>query len=70
MDENVKGTAEWVMWVLGVLVLIFIGVSSYAVTKADNAVPKDDYRVDQARVEKGLQCLNEKMDKVLDRLTR
>jgi hypothetical protein len=67
-NGNGKATAEWIMWVLGILVLIFIGVSSYAVTKADNALPKEDYRIDQARVESALRCLNDKMDMVLQRI--
>lgn len=60
--------SSWLQWAIGILVLIAMAVSSYAVNKADNAVPKEDYRVDQARVESGIKCLNDKLDKVLERL--
>lgn len=60
-ESNGNGrTAQWIMWIIGLLVLIAMAVSGYAVNKADNAVPKDDYRIDQARLESSMKCLNDK----------
>jgi len=68
-ESNGNGrTAQWIMWIIGLLVMIAMAVSGYAVNKADNAIQKDDYRIDQARLESSMKCLSDKLDKVLARL--
>jgi hypothetical protein len=60
--------AAWLQWIIAGLVIIAMAVSGYAINKADNAVQKDDYRIDQSRLEQSIKCLSDKMDKVLERL--
>ena len=38
-----NGNAKWVQWVLGILIMIAMAVSSYAVNKLDDKVGKDDF---------------------------
>ena len=71
MAENGNGkTAEWVMWILGIFVLIAMSVSGYAVNKADNAVQKEDYRIDQSRLERTVGDIACDVKKILERLPK
>lgn len=68
MTPKQDGVSSWLQWVIAGLVVIAMAVSGYAINKADNAVQKDDYRIDQTRVEQALKCLSDKMDRMLERL--
>ena len=68
MTPKQDGVSRWLQWVIAGLVVIAMAVSGYAINKADNAVQKDDYRIDQTRVEQALKCLSDKMDRMLERL--
>jgi uncharacterized membrane protein len=70
-----NGNSKWIMWILGVLITISAAASGYAIARVDTVqnkmtdgyVMKSDYRADLGRIEASLQCLNEKMDRVLSR---
>ncbi len=70
-----NGNFKWIMWILGVLITISAAVSGYAIARVDTVqqslrieyVQKSDYRADLGRIESALNCLNEKMDRVLSR---
>jgi hypothetical protein len=68
MTPKQDGVSSWLQWVIAGLVVIAMAVSGYAINKADNAVQKDDYRIDQTRLEQGIKCLSDKMDRMLERL--
>jgi ABC-type phosphate/phosphonate transport system permease subunit len=67
---------SWMQWILWGIILLIVGLSSYAVARVDNMqvtmsrdyVQKADYRVDISRLDSGITCLNEKMDTVIMRL--
>ena len=61
-----NGNARWLQWVLGILITISLGISSYAITKADRAVQKEDYRIDVQRIETELRCINVKLDRIIE----
>ena len=67
MPKN-NGLSTWLQWIIGGLVVIAMAVSGYAINKADNAVQKEDYRIDQSRLEQSIKCLSDKMDRMLERL--
>jgi len=66
---------KWVMWILGVLIMIAASVGGYAVARVDNVqkslqaeyVQKADYREDISDLKDALNRLNFKMDRVLRR---
>lgn len=70
-----NSASKLVFWVLGILMTICGTISVYAVGKIDTVqtslrleyVQKADYRLELAEIKEGLKCINEKMDRVLQR---
>ena len=71
---------KWIMWIIGVLLLVSSSVSAYSVTRIDgmqdkfiqsqeylhkNYVMKGDYRCDIDRLEEGMAIINNKLDRLL-----
>ncbi len=71
MQEKPNGNKTWVQWLAGILVLIALAVSGYAINKIDTVqtvlakeyVQKTDFQTFADRVEK-------KLDKIQDLLMR
>lgn len=59
---------QWVQWVMGAFITVTIALSSYAIARIDQAVMKDDYRIDQARLEQSINCVATDVKQILQRL--
>ena len=65
--------SKWIMWVLGVLIMIASTLSGYAIARIDTVqqnltekyIQKTDYRIDMERIDSGIKSLNDKMDRIL-----
>lgn len=69
-NPNGNGAQRWLQILINLLIVIALAVSGYAISRVDNSVQKSDYRVDQSRIEKSIDCLSGKIDEVLTRLPR
>ncbi len=58
---------KWVQWIIGILITIALAVSAYAINRIDTKVDKEQYRCDIARIEKGIERIDEKLDRFLER---
>jgi len=73
---DVNGNIRWIMWILGVLITIAASVGGYAVARVDTVqkslqleyVQKIDYREDMSDLKRTLRDINNKMDRVLNRV--
>ena len=70
MNNGNNGLSRWIQVLINLLIVIALSVSGYAISRVDQSVKKEDYRVDQVRMEKSIDCLSLKIDEVLVRLPR
>ena len=52
-----NGNAKWVQWILGILIMIAMAMSSYAVNKIDKKVDLEQYRQDIQEMKVQIQCI-------------
>ena len=70
MNSIGNGASRWLQLLINLLIVIALAVSGYAISRVDQSVQKEDYRVDQVRMERSIDCLSAKIDEVLIRLPR